>query len=353
MNNSINYLDLDKINTQIERADIQKLKLIKIINKEYEIYLQLVRDLLLTSVQKGIQRFSADQLKNDVEVISLEFFEFLEKKVNNLINLKLPLITIEQLKIINLGTELNYEINLNSLTEITELKGYKKVNISFADEITSEKPQQFHINKNIFSSCDYYKSPKNKQFLSIDLDNKYNKNYFSGSQITKKIDFERKFTNSLLELIGEVNNNEFNNYENLDDIQSEIPFTNQNLNCFEIIDNSLTNLLLSLSYKINLELFESKLIKKIISEEAFKCLATKKFMVKHPYPYVISIDPNINQLLRDDLKSESLCLFNINTVELEFNNLNLSIHRNKINELKNQFKLLIKKENYWLQKKKN
>ena len=41
---------------------------------------------------------------------------------------------------------------------------------------------------------------------------------------------------------------------------------------------------------------------------------------------------------------------NISTVELEFKNLNLSIQRNKINDLKNQFQRLIKKETYWRQK---
>ena len=46
----------------------------------------------------------------------------------------------------------------------------------------------------------------------------------------------------------------------------------------------------------------------------------------------------------------SIIFFNISTVELEFKNLNLSIQRNKINELKNQFQRLIKKETYWRQK---
>ena len=36
----------------------------------------------------------------------------------------------------------------------------------------------------------------------------------------------------------------------------------------------------------------------------------------------------------------------------KLDNLNLSIQRNKINELKNQFQRLIKKETYWRQKEK-
>ena len=46
----------------------------------------------------------------------------------------------------------------------------------------------------------------------------------------------------------------------------------------------------------------------------------------------------------------SIIFFNISTVELEFKNLNLSMQRNKINELKNRLQLLIKKETYWRQK---
>jgi len=46
----------------------------------------------------------------------------------------------------------------------------------------------------------------------------------------------------------------------------------------------------------------------------------------------------------------NIFLFYISVVELEFKNLNLSIQRNKINELKNQFLRLIIKETNWSQK---
>ena len=129
--------------------------------------------------------------------------------------------------------------------------------------------------------------------------------------------------------------------------------TNQNLNCFDLIDNSLANLLLNLSYKINVELFESKLIKKIISENTFKFLSNNKFIIKHPSPFVIEFDLNINKSFTDGVKLPSIYMLNISTVELEFKNLKLSIHRNKINELKNKFQLLVKKEKYWRQKEIN
>ena len=56
MNNFNNYEDIDKINSQLDRADIQKRILIKNIYREYELYLNLVRNLLHISVEKGLSK---------------------------------------------------------------------------------------------------------------------------------------------------------------------------------------------------------------------------------------------------------------------------------------------------------
>ena len=74
------------------------------------------------------------------------------------------------------------------------------------------------------------------------------------------------------------------------------------------------------------------------------------------YPEVKPVLENIKNMglktaiLSNGNNFPSIIFFNISTVELEFKNLNLSIQRNKINELKNQFQRLIKKETYWRQK---
>ena len=72
-------------------------------------------------------------------------------------------------------------------------------------------------------------------------------------------------------------------------------------------------------------------------------------MIKNPYPFVINFELELNRSSSPN-NSPSIIFFNISTVELEFKNLNLSIQRNKINDLKNQFQRLIKKETYWRQK---
>ena len=94
---------------------------------------------------------------------------------------------------------------------------------------------------------------------------------------------------------------------------------------------------MNLSYKINQELFNADLIKKIISKDSSDYLVSRKLMIKHPYPFVINFKFNINQTLQKGDNPQSIILLNISIVELEFINLNLSIQRNKINELKNQF----------------
>ena len=88
----------------------------------------------------------------------------------------------------------------------------------------------------------------------------------------------------------------------------------------------------------------------MISKDSFDYLVGKNLMIKHPYPFVINFELNLNRSSLNGNNLQSIIFFNISTVELEFKNLNLSIQRNKINELKNQFQRLIKKDRYWRQK---
>ena len=89
----------------------------------------------------------------------------------------------------------------------------------------------------------------------------------------------------------------------------------------------------------------------MISKDSFDYLVGKNFMIKHPYPFVINFELNLNRPSIIGNNFPSIIFFNISTVELEFKNLNLSFQRNKINELKNQFQRLIKKRNIGGKKK--
>ena len=96
LNNFNNSVDINKINSQLERADIQKRILITNIYKEYELYLNLVRDLLHISVEKGINEIYNYPSIHDNSLNENGFFCFIEKRISKLIYENLPLLTVEQ-----------------------------------------------------------------------------------------------------------------------------------------------------------------------------------------------------------------------------------------------------------------
>ncbi len=262
----------------------------------------------------------------------------------------MPLLTVEQLKINDIEKNKNKEINFNSLDSSKETNEDKKEKIQYVDGFQLEEPIQFQISKDISNDSEYYQADNYEKLASLDLDNNDHNNYLPNKNIIENLGVEKQFISSLLELYGEVKveNTSLPEKDNINQI--DISSKNQILNNFDLIDKSLKNLLLNLSYKINQVLFKANVIKKLISKDSFDYLVSKNLMIKHPYPFVINFELNLN---RSSLKANnlpSIILFNISAVELEFKNLNLSIQRNKINELKNQFQHLIKKETYWRQK---
>ena len=350
LNNFHNYLDIDKIYSQLERADIQKRILTRNIYREYEFYLNLIRDLLFISVEKGLNQIYSYPTINDNFLNENERFSLFEKKISKLIFTNLPFLTVEQLKINEIEKNTNKEINLNILDSSTKLKDDQKEKFQYEKGFQFKEPTQLEITEDFSNTSEYYQAHNYERFVSLNLDNNHHNNDLSKNNIFENLGVEKQFISSLLELIGEEKaeksiNQEKENINQMDNLPK-----NQILNNFELIDKSLENLLLNLSYKINQELFKANLIKKMISKDSFDYLVGKNFMIKNPYPFVINLELNLNRSSLKGNNFPSIIFFNISTVELEFKNLNLSIQRNKINELKNQFQRLIKKETYWRQK---
>jgi len=350
LNNFNNYIDTEKINSQLERAEKQKRILSKNIYREYELYLNLVRDLLFISVEKGINQVYSYPTNNDNFLNENEFYSLFEKKISKLIFTNLPFLTVEQLKINEIGKNIIKEINFTIFNSSTKIKDDQKEKFQYEDGFQLKEPIQFEITEDLSNTPEYYRAHNYERFVSLDLDNNQNNNYLSKNNIFENLGVEKQFISSLLELIGEekVEKQRYQEKENINQIDN-LP-KNQILKNFDLIDKSLENLLLNLSYNINQELFKANLIKKMISKDSFDYLVGKNFMIKHPYPFVINFELNLNRLSRVGNNLPSIIFFNISTVELEFKNLNLSIQRNKINGLKNQFQHLIKKETYWRQK---
>ena len=350
LNNFNNYLDIDRIKSQLGRAEIQKRILIRNIYREYELYLNLVRDLLFISVEKGLNQIYSYPTINDNFLNENEFCALFEKKISELIYKNLPLLTVEQLKINEIEKNINNKINFNSFNSSTKTKDDQKEKFQYEVGFQLEEPVQFEISKDISDTSEYYQVDSCEKFVSLELDNNDQNNFFSNNNIIENLGVDKQFLSSLLELIEEVKF-EDSRYSEKDNInQMDFSPKYQSLENFDLLDKSLGNLLLNLSYNINKELFKVNLINKMISRDSFEYLVGKKLMIKHPYPFVINFEFNLNRSLLSSNNLPSIIFFNISTVELEFKNLNLSIQRNKINELKNQFQHLIKKETYWRQK---
>ena len=348
MNNFNNCVDKENINSQLKRADLEKKRLIRNIYKEYELYLQILRDLLFLSVEKGLDELSSYQSIKDNFLNSNEFYCLFEEKISKLIYKNLPLLTVEQLKI-NKIEKINKDINFNSSGSFTNRNDYQKQNFQYEDGVQFEETLHFQISEDITNSSEYYQTENHEKFVSLDLD-KNDYSYLFKNNITENIGLEKQFISALIDLIEEVKFEKPIYLEKNNINQKDILPKHQNLKIFNSIEKSLQKLLLNFSYNINQELFKANLIKKLISRDSFEYLVGKKLMMKHLHPFVINFELNMKQSLLDDDNFPSIIFFNISTVELEFINLNLSIQRNKINELKNQFQHLIKKEKYWKQK---
>ena len=350
LNNLNNYIDTDKINSQLERADIQKRILTRNIYREYELYLNLVRDLLFISVEKGLNQIYSYPTINDNFLNGNEFYSLFEKKISKIIFTNLPFLTVEQLKINEIEKNINKEISFTIFDGYTKIKDDQKEKFQYEDVFQLKEPTHFDITEDFSNTSEYYQAHNYEKFGSLDLDNNHHNNYLYKNNIFENLGIEKQFISSLIELIGEekvekIRHQEKENINQMDNLPK-----NQILNNFDLIDKSLENLLLNLSYNINQELFKANLIKKMISKDSFDYIVGKNFMKKHPYPFVINLELNINRSSLIGNNFPSIIFFNISTIELEFKNLNLSIQRNKINELKNQFQHLIKKEKYWRQK---
>ena len=143
LNNFNNYIEIDKINAQLERAVIQKRILTRNIYRQYEHYLNLVRDLLFISVEKGLNQIYSYPTINDNFLNENEFFSLFEKKISKLIVTNLPFLTVEQLKISEIEKNINNEINFTTFDSSTKTKDDQKEKFQYEDGFQLKEPIQF------------------------------------------------------------------------------------------------------------------------------------------------------------------------------------------------------------------
>ena len=349
MNNSIKDRNSKEVTIQLKRAEIQKKTLIKNIYKEYETYFKIVRKSIFASVEQGIVGIYSNFSISDKALHSMELNRFLKKNISLLINSKLPLITIEQLRLGDISNPIKQLVNVNLLKELTISKEFHTVNIDYENELISNETIESHLN-NSLNEYKYYETLSGDEISSLNLDESNFANSFSEEISIKKFQDEKHIVKDVLELIEEKNDNKLNDYEEINNQINDAFISSNNLNIFDFIDKSFSNFLLNLSYKVNSELLKIRLIKNFISEDTFKYLSNNNYLIKHPSPFVIEYDLYPKKSSVNNIKSSDIYLINITNVELEFYDLNLSICRNNINELKNRFRLLNKKHRYWKHK---
>ena len=196
MNNFNNYVDIDKVNSQLERAEVKKSKLIRNIYKEYELYLQIVRDIFSISVEKGLNELRSYRSIKDKFLDTNDFYCLFEEKISKLICKNLPLLTVEQLKI-NKIEKINKENNFNSSGSFTYEKFDRKQNSQY------EEALHFKVSEDILNSSEYYQTENHEKFASLDLDKNDHSNYFSENNFNENIGLEKQFNSAILELMGE------------------------------------------------------------------------------------------------------------------------------------------------------
>jgi len=243
LNNFNNYIDIDKINSQLERVDVQKRILTRNIYREYELYLNLLRDLLFISVEKGLNQIYSYPTINDNFLNENEFCSLFEKKISKLIFTNLPLLTVEQLKINEFEKNINKEINFTIFDSSTKTKDNQKEKFQYKDGSQLKEPIQFEITEDFSNTYEYYQAHNYEKFVSLDLDYNHHNNYLSKNNIFEKLGVEKQFISSLLELIGEEkvekpSYQEKETIKKMDNLQK-----NQIFNDFDLIDKSLENLL--------------------------------------------------------------------------------------------------------------
>ena len=171
-----NYIDIDKINSQLERAVIQKRILTRNIHREYELYLNLVRDLLFISVEKGLNQIYSYPTINDNFLNENEFYSLFEKKISKLIFTNLPFLTVEQLKINAIEKNINKEINFTVFDSSTKTKDDQKEKFQYEDVFQLKESTQFKITEDFSNTSGYYQAHNYERFVSLDLDNNQHNN---------------------------------------------------------------------------------------------------------------------------------------------------------------------------------
>ena len=332
---------------------------IKIIKKElyylFDKYLKGIRSEISSDITNAVYdlinlSFPSTSL-NSKEIIS-----FIEKEIEVLTSNIQPFLTIEQLSLLKFP---DYESHFNNNYDLNN-----KIN---SKENSNSDINLNYQNKNLlpdnFSYGYYDLFYKNDNNQSVNLDNNildldldfddflnYSDNNFENN-IEEHLKTESKF---MMDINSRNINNKSLSYQGYNSLIPE-----ESLKIIEWIDSMHTAIdyqLRKFSSRINIGLFKNNKVDNFMEDELINYLLSNHFLLSNPKPFVVLFDfaksqLNDFQMIIEGSNISKIYLLNINTTEIEFNHLNLSVIRNKISEIRSQLKVLVKKEKYWYGKK--
>ena len=331
----------EKADNQLLLIEDRKLKIRKNLDMTYFLYLNHLRSEIFNYVKKAFS--SLEESKTLIGLSKKEIKSLICDEINPLIVERMPFLTLEQLTLTKYSYK-DYSLRVNHFQEKDldlDLKSfYKKDNKTYSLNISSE--------------CQYYSFSEEYELnSSIDLDNS---NFEKEEPISYKYNRNHNVNNEKI-INGSLNNFDVlkNDSENYKYIQILDGISNP-LIWLEWLDFSLSCQLKKITSEVNSILFLRKIINKKISNEFLDYISDNNFLIKNPFPFVNLFDLSNKEFLdyvdlEQNVDYSKIYFFNLNIIEIEYFDMNLNIIRNKINDLKYQLHLLMKKEKYWNNKK--
>ena len=333
-----------KVNDQLFHIGCRKLRIKKEIYSLYDSYLTIIRTKLHNYIGEAIKAL-LPVLDNGISVKEKKIIVFIKNDLRNIINDKLPFLTIEQLSI-----RKEYKI-ANPIKNNREFKS----NYNLKEEFFKTKNFETIHPNNSKNYCEFYyenlineNNSKNINMDNYALENKYldsNKYFESLGCMNSKI-LLKDFDEDKLTL----------NMHQSKDSKFFIPIEFKDIILWiDTLESSLNSYLQGLSIEINNELFKKNIFKRFINNDLLLDIFDNHLLFSNPSPFVLTFDPSLTHYINvdekfSDNKFSKINLININSAELEFININLNMLKNNILELKSNIYLLIKKENYWYNK---
>ena len=331
-----------KVNDQLFHIGCRKSKIKKEIYSLYDLYLTIIRFKLQNYIGEAIKALLVES-GNGISAKDQETKLFIKNDLNKLVNDILPFLTIEQLSI-----EKDYKI-ANRIENNREFKS----NYNLKEEVdTVNNFEAININ-NSTNYCHFYYENLINDNMNINMDNYTQENEYIDNH---KHDENLERINSKI-LLSDFDEDKLslNTYQSKDN-KYFVPIEFKDIILWmDTLETSLNLYLRDLSIEINNQLFKRNIFKRFINNDLLLYVFNNHLLFSNPSPFVLKFDPSLTQYINfDENFSENKFLktnlISINSAELEFININLSILKNKLLQLKSNIYLLIKKEDYWCNK---